>query len=136
MKLIAIKADGCDFLTIPHNSNKAWGLTYSRYTWDGQQYGEDDWRLRQRREPLAEIYQNKGASECALGVGATDEECAFAQVLEPCQPGELSRLRLSNMHSFVRASRLALELERELGFNPLQIGAIAATDNHNANPGM
>ena len=22
------KGDGCDFLTIPHNSNKAWGLTY------------------------------------------------------------------------------------------------------------
>ena len=22
------KANGCDFLTIPHNSNKAWGLTY------------------------------------------------------------------------------------------------------------
>jgi hypothetical protein len=30
----------CDFLTIPHNSNKAWGLTYSRYTWDGKDYTE------------------------------------------------------------------------------------------------
>jgi len=82
------KGDGCDFLTIPHNPNKAWGLTYSRYTWDGQQYGEDDWRLRQKREPLTEIFQIKGSQECALGVGATDEECAFAQVLDPCQPGE------------------------------------------------
>ena len=26
----------CDFLTMPHNPNKAWGLTYSRFTWDGQ----------------------------------------------------------------------------------------------------
>ena len=128
------KGDGCDFLTIPHNSNKAWGLTYSRYTWDGQQFDEDDWLLRQRREPLAEIFQNKGASECALGVGATDEECSFAQVLEPCQPGELSGCAFQS--AFVRQGlKVGLELEQELGFNPLQIGAIAATDNHNANPG-
>jgi len=128
------KADGCDFLTIPHNSNKAWGLTYSRYTYDGQQYGEDDWRLRERREPLAEIFQNKGASECALGVGATDEECAFAQVLDPCLPGELAGCAFQT--AFVRQGlKVGLELERELGFNPLQTGVIAATDNHNANPG-
>ncbi|NRA04499.1 MAG: DUF3604 domain-containing protein, partial [Myxococcales bacterium] len=24
----------CDFLTIPHNMNKGWGLFYSRHTWD------------------------------------------------------------------------------------------------------
>jgi len=128
------KADGCDFLTIPHNSNKAWGLTYSRYTYDGQPYGEDDWRLRKRREPLAEIFQNKGASECALGVGATDEECGFAQVLDPCLPGELAGCAFQT--SFVRQGlKVGIELERELGFNPLQNGVIAATDNHNANPG-
>jgi len=128
------KGDGCDFLTIPHNPNKAWGLTYSRYTWDGQEYGEEDWQLRQRREPLAEIFQNKGASECALGVGATDEECAFAQVLDPCLPGELSGCAFQT--AFVRQGlKVGLELEQELGFNPFQIGSIAATDNHNANPG-
>jgi hypothetical protein len=44
----------CDFLTIPHNMNKGWGLFYSRHTWDGGTYGEDDWRLRMRREPLAD----------------------------------------------------------------------------------
>jgi hypothetical protein len=56
----------CDFLTIPHNMNKGWGLFYSRYTWDGKPYDIEDWRLRQRREPLAEMYQVKGASElCA-----------------------------------------------------------------------
>ena len=128
------KADGCDFLTIPHNSNKAWGLTYSRYTWDGKEYTESDWRLRARREPLAEIYQNKGASECALGVGATDEECAFAQVLAPCQPGELSGCAFQT--AFARQGlKVGLELEQEIGFNPLQTGMIAATDNHNSNPG-
>ena len=78
----------CDFLTIPHNMNKGWGLFYSRYTWDGKTYGTEDWRLRKRREPLAEMYQVKGASECALGVGATDEECTFSQILAPCEPGQ------------------------------------------------
>ena len=38
---------------------------YSRYTWDGKEYGENDWRLRQKREPLTEIFQIKGAQECA-----------------------------------------------------------------------
>ena len=78
----------CDFLTIPHNMNKAWGLFYSPWTWDGQPYDEESWRLRERREPIAEMYQVKGSSECAFGVGSTDEECNFGQVLEPCETGE------------------------------------------------
>lgn len=126
--------DDCDFLTMPHNPNKAWGLTYSRFTWDGQQYGEADWRLRQRREPLVEIFQIKGAQECALGVGATDEECAFEQVFDPCQPGEITGCAFET--GFVRQGlKVGLELEQELGFNPLQVGFIAATDSHNSNPG-
>jgi hypothetical protein len=124
----------CDFLTMPHNPNKAWGLTYSRYTWDGQEYSEADWRLRQKREPLVEIFQIKGAQECALGVGATDEECAFEQVFDPCQPGETTGCAFET--GFVRQGlKVGLELEQELGFNPLQIGFIAATDSHNSNPG-
>ena len=132
--LEATCGEGCDFLTIPHNPNKAWGLMYSRYTWDGQVYGEADWRLRQKREPLQEIFQIKGAQECALGVGATDEECAFEQVLDPCEPGETYGCAFQT--SFVRQGlKVGLELEQELGFNPLQSGFIAATDSHNSNPG-
>ena len=126
--------EGCEFLTIPHNPNKAWGLMYSRFTWDGQEYNEADWRLRQKREPLAEIFQIKGAQECALGVGATDEECAFEQVFDPCEPGETTGCAFET--GFVRQGlKVGLELEQEFGFNPIQTGFIAATDSHNSNPG-
>jgi hypothetical protein len=124
----------CDFLTIPHNMNKGWGLFYSRHTWDGGTYDEEAWKLRQRREPLAEVYQVKGASECALGVGATDEECAFSQVLKPCEPGQESGCAFTT--GFTRQGlKVGLELDRELGFNPLAFGVIGSTDTHNSNPG-
>lgn len=132
--LEATCGEGCEFITMPHNPNKSWGLMYSRYTWDGQEYGEDDWRLRQKREPLTEIFQIKGSQECALGVGATDEECAFEQVFDPCEPGELTGCAFET--GFVRQGlKVGLELEQELGFNPIQTGFIAATDSHNSNPG-
>ena len=124
----------CDFLTIPHNMNKGWGLFYSPNTWDGGTYSEDDWRVRMRREPLAEMYQVKGASECALGVGATDEECAFEQVLTPCEPGQEYGCAFES--SFARQGlKIGMEIDRELGFNPLAFGFVAATDGHNAAPG-
>ena len=124
----------CDFLTIPHNMNKSWGLAYSRYTYDGGEYGEEEWEIRKRREPLAEIYQIKGASECALGVGATDEECAFSQVFEPCEPGEETGCAFET--GFARQGlKIGLQLEQGLGMNPLAFGMIGSTDTHNGNPG-
>ena len=124
----------CDFLTIPHNMNKGWGLFYSRHTWDGKTYAEEGWQLRQRREPLAEVYQVKGASECALGVGATDEECSFSQVLKPCEAGQESGCAFTT--AFTRQGlKIGLQLDRELGFNPLAFGVIGSTDTHNASPG-
>lgn len=124
----------CDFLTIPHNMNKAWGLFYSPYTWEGKPYTEGDWALRKKREPLAEIYQVKGASECALGVGATDEECGFSQVLLPCEQGQVTGCAFKT--TFARQGlKQGLRLQQALGFNPLAFGFIGATDTHNANPG-
>ena len=73
-----------------------------------------------RREPLAEMYQVKGASECALGVGSTDEECSFEQVLEPCDPGQENGCALQT--SFARQGlKVGLELDQELGFNPATV---------------
>jgi len=125
---------GCDFLTIPHNMNKGWGIFYSRWTMDGKPYSAEDWQLRQKREPIAEVYQIKGSSECALGLGATDEECGFSQVMEPCKEGETKGCAFNT--SFARQGlKVGLQLERELGFNPMRFGMIGSTDTHNGNSG-
>lgn len=124
----------CDYITIPHNMNKGWGIYYSPWALDGAPYEAADWQLRNKREPIAEMYQVKGSSECALGLGSTDEECGFSQVLEPCKEGELSGCAFKT--SFARQGlKVGLELEQELGFNPLKFGMIGSTDTHNSNSG-
>lgn len=71
---------GCDYLTIPHNSNLANGrmapyMQLEDTTEAKQQYA----RTRLMREPIMEIFQHKGASECINGLssvfGAPDELC-------------------------------------------------------------
>lgn len=124
----------CEFLTIPHNMNKTWGIAYSGRTIDGEPYSKKDWALRGRNEPLAEIFQAKGSSECGYGVGASDEECNFELVVPICQ-GEQTP-GCSGRTSFAREGlKIGLELQQDYGFNPLQFGFIGSTDTHNSNPG-
>jgi len=124
----------CDFLTIPHNMNKSWGIAYSGKTIDGNIYNKDDWALRGRSEPLAEIFQIKGNSECGVGAGAVDEECNFEKLVPICT-GE-DTIGCSGKNSFAREGlKKGLELEQDLGFNPLQFGFIGSTDTHNSSPG-
>ena len=124
----------CKFLTIPHNPNKSWGLSFASETIDGVAYTEADWQLRKKYEPLVEMFQIKGNSECSMAFGAGDEECSFEQFLPACTDGQ----ETSCIHptSMVRDGlRKGLVLEDELGINPLQFGLIGATDTHNSNPG-
>jgi len=124
----------CEFLTIPHNPNKTWGLAFANHTIDGDAYTEADWAMRDRVEPLVEMYQIKGNSECALGVGTTDEECAFEQFLPLCAEGQETGCIFPT--SMARDGlKIGLELEAQLGFNPLDFGMIGASDSHNSTPG-
>jgi len=126
--------DGCEFLTIPHNLNRYYGKAFSRMDEDGSAYSSADWKRRKAYEPVVEIFQAKSASECALGVGTTDEECNFEQFFPLCKDDE--SVACAGGGSFARDGlKLGLELEKELGFNPLQIGFIGSTDTHNATPG-
>ncbi|MGI9322311.1 MAG: DUF3604 domain-containing protein [Pseudomonadales bacterium] len=78
--------NGCDYLTIPHNSNLSNGLLLTPYanleptSANKRRYAQ----ARLDREPLMEIFQHKGASECINGLnsvlGAVDELCDIEQV--------------------------------------------------------
>jgi len=114
--------------------NKTWGLAFSGETIDGVAYTEDDWKLRERSEPLVEMFQIKGNSECSMAFGAGDEECGFEQFFPACEKGdETSCIYPTSMMR--DGLQIGLELEETIGINPIKIGLIGATDTHNSNPG-
>lgn len=158
---------GCDVLTIPHNSNLGGGL-------GGQSGAENDdyvvpplffnprgktkearaadAQARQDMEPLVEIFQDKGSSECRFdprynkGVGTTDELCDF-EILDtttllgasgvgtggsavPVPPKGFDK------RAFVRnVLKDGLFYQKELGVNPFKLGIVAASDSHNGTMG-
>ncbi len=124
----------CQFLTIPHNPNKSWGLAFASHTIDGDPYTERDWAMRSAVEPIVEMFQVKGNSECALGIGTTDEECGFEQFFPRCEDGQATKCIYPTSMARDGLKR-GLTLEEELGFNPLRFGMIGSTDTHNSNPG-
>jgi len=142
----------CDVLAIPHNSNWSAGhMFYSEYP--GADTTEEQARmaqLRQDLEPLVEIMQVKGDSECRNGLfevlGGADELCDFEKLRAPSKPAvdcELGTgkggMQLSSCISRLSFARYGLieglKEKQRLGVNPLKFGIIAATDNHNATGG-
>ena len=146
---------GCDAITIPHNSNLsgngAMFATAKLATLADLDAPVDreEAELRQRWEPLVEIMQHKGDSECLLAGDTVDEACGFeklpydsfagttisqsirtaARPLEPAGAPKRSAM--------VReALKKGIALEREIGVNPLKFGIIASTDTHLGTPGL
>jgi hypothetical protein len=124
----------CRALAIPHNSNYSWGFMFNDANDDGRAYLDEDWRRRAKLEPLVEITQHKGNSECAFGLGTTDEECGFEHIFPSCKPGQVTGCAREG--GFVRnALKRGLQLETEIGLNPYKLGFIGSTDTHNSIPG-
>lgn len=105
--------------------------------------------LRQQMEPLVEIMQVKGDSECRNGLGSVfgspDEFCDFEKLRAPAELVDdcgdemgSDNMRLVGCLSRFSYARYALSTglseQRKLGVNPFKLGIIAATDNHNATP--
>ena len=72
--------DGCGYLTIPHNTNLANGRMAPYMGIEASVDNRRDYAaVRLEREPIIEIFQHKGASECINGLtsvmGAPDELC-------------------------------------------------------------
>jgi uncharacterized protein DUF3604 len=129
------KGEGCDSLIIPHNSNLSAGAMYTGLDSQGGKITSDYAKTMLRFEPLAEIMQHKGASECYFEAGVTaDELCAFEQLPWDNIAGLPNEPRPDT--GFLRqVLREGLALETELGVNPYQVGVIASTDTHLGTPG-
>ena len=132
---------GCDALAIPHNSNISGGYMFPPPEAMPLSVGEA--KLRAEIEPLMEITQHKGSSECWLkGGGPRPEEedalCGyeklpyvdFASVFKPKEPpmypwAGFARGALAN----------GLHYMANMGANPYRLGFIGSTDTHLGTPG-
>ena len=140
---------GCDVLAIPHNPNLSGGLMFL------DPASPQEARDRLRYEPLVELTQHKGSSECrfdrlaGVGAGTADELCDFEQLAAD----NLSML--GSINGKQRSARAApvpidafaprnmvrnalkdgLRLGQQSGINPFMPGFIGSTDTHSATPG-
>ena len=124
----------CEVLTIPHNTNFSWGKAFSRTDEDGSVYTEADIERRARIDRLFEITQQKGNSECQIGVGMADEDCNFENTWPVCDDGQGTQC--ASEPSFLRNALLTgLAMGTESGQNPYKVGVIGSTDTHLSDPG-
>ncbi len=139
---------GCDVLAIPHNSNWSNGRLF-QVEYPGAGSEADQARARAAMEPLVEVFQHKGDSECINGVsgvlGAPDELCDFEKLREPpfedCGEGVGSNGMVGggciSRRDYLRGALLeGLREQMRIGANPFQLGFIASTDTHNGTPGL
>ena len=153
---------GCDALAIPHNSNISNGRMFA-IDYPGTSSLEEEREraaLRAAMEPLVEIMQHKGDSECvpemASVLGAADELCAFEKFEQmrhlgsdgkpeapaPCWDFFADSLphlgpgACVNHRNYVRyVLTEGLAEEARLGINPFKLGIMASTDTHNGMAG-
>ena len=150
--------EGCDVLAIPHNSNLSSGAMFPSYVsgFESKDTARAIAELRNAMEPVMEVFQHKGNSECFNGLpdilGAEDELCEQEQVRSASQEaaaftGEPPTVRFcedgeSGVRGFVRAGCVSrndffrsvlltgLQDEAVIGVNSYKMGVIASTDGH------
>ena len=145
--------EGCDALTIPHNSNLSGpGLMFAsakvRSLDDlDMPVDKEEATLRQRWEPLVEIMQHKGDSECLLGGDTSDEACGFEKLPYNSFAGVgriaadgglvLGPSLAPDQRGMVRdALKKGLLIQEAVGANSLKYGIVASTDTHLGTPGL
>ena len=128
---------GCDVLAIPHNSNLSGGAMFVPENEDGSPHDAIDAAFRARIEPIVEISQHKGDSECRPGILSNDELCGYEKMTNVLLGISTGGGVTYDPRLFVRnVLKEGLELDESLGANPFRLGIIASTDTHNATPGM
>ena len=120
--------DDCNYMVIPHNSNLSNGFMFDKPN-------QNEIYLQNVKEPLVEIFQHKGSSECAIT--SMDPLCNFEQL-----PYKDFRSKFQNdlseppKSSFVReALNTGLLIQSQQNINPFKLGIIGSTDTHFGTPG-
>lgn len=144
-------AGDCEALSIPHNSNVSNGRSFA-IAWGAEPAQEQRRQalLRARFEPLVEMMQVKGESECKPGmwqVFGEDELCDFEKMRglgdmapQDCEDGigagAIMGLGCQSRLDFVRYALIeGMAEEQRIGINPYRFGFVGSTDTHNASPG-
>ena len=150
-------APDCDVLVIPHNSNLGSGSMFPSYIsgFETKESARAMAQLRNAMEPVMEVFQHEGNSECFSGfadiLGEPDELCDVEQyrktgehidiqgnpyVVEICEEGEIGRRgfigrgRISKNDFYRSVLLTGLQDEAVIDVNSYKIGAIASTDTH------
>ncbi|MBT8098203.1 MAG: DUF3604 domain-containing protein [Gammaproteobacteria bacterium] len=148
-------SNNCSYITIPHNSNLANGRMFSllqggKHSDDHEHQrdapadhkrhsrSDEDQRrhalMRLENEPVMEIFQHKGNSECINGLssvfGAPDEHCEFEQIRYLGETNQVVNIRIENSQLATSASNV---LTDECGDNTgrggmVGGGCVAETD--------
>ena len=143
---------GCDAIAIPHNPNLSNGHQFNVWYRDlpiDEQRAEA--ALRARLEPIVEMMQVKGESECRNGmyqvVGGADELCDFEKIrdspaipLEDCEEGTgfgaQAAKGCTSRLDYVRYALIeGLREDARIDVNPYKFGMIGSTDTHRGTPG-
>jgi hypothetical protein len=129
----------CDFLSIPHNSNISGGAMFLLPE------SLQEATVRAQLEPLVELFQIKGSSECRFSANhpgawnTMDELCdfenmSFSKLGGPFLADPDATTVLPS--SYVRnALKEGLQYQQAHGVNPFQLGFVGALDSHNGTPG-
>ncbi len=142
----------CEVLAIPHNPNLSNGRMFTyEFAHRPILHQRNLAKLRRRLEPIVEMMQVKGESECRDGmfgvIGDADEFCDFEKVRtlrgddpDDCElstgSGALAGRGCESRLDYVRYALIeGLRLFESLDLNPYGFGFIGSTDNHNASPG-
>lgn len=157
--------EGCDAVAIPHNSNLSDGLIFETARLETrdippQAVTRVEAERRAHWNPLMELMQHKGASECdsRYAVWAGDEFCDFELLpyntfgtKNTGEDGEgilywmkllfggkeFREVQPPGEQSYVRyALKKGLREQQELGANSFKFGLIGSTDTHIAAPGL
>lgn len=113
---------GCDAVTIPHNSNLSQGLAF-----EVPAVAADRANMI-RYQKLVEIFQHKGGSEC-LSDDGSDPDCTFEQIPDNADP-------VRDKPGYVRSGLMkGLLAQSTTNENPLAMGIVGATDDHDGTPG-